>query len=294
MRPTQVQTTTPAEVQDDVAHRHTPLRMSKRVRDEDSLASSSSPELDMATTNISTARRRTESTSSQAHARKYAPVQLTSLPPVMHCTLPPHKPLPFSSYSHYESHYETAHTNRCTTCHANFPTPHLLHLHISEHHDPIIAVKRSVGDEKTYACFVEGCEKVCADWKKRRSHLVDKHAFPKNYDFLVVQTGIDGKRSMLRAGVDAQGHRKSSRERFGDGESSTSDITSERTEVSSVIEQPQRVATASSEEAKEYESKAEQEKVDVEQITISMSSLKMVPRSITFGRHRGRSGFAQS
>jgi hypothetical protein len=140
-------------------------------------------------------------------ANKYA--QLASTPNStynMRCFLPPHKPLTFSSQADYETHYTSSHSNRCSDCSANFPTQHFLSLHITENHDPIALAKSERG-EKIYACFVEGCDKVCGEWTKRRRHLVDKHGFPRNYDFLVVNTGVDGKRSMLRAGVDEHGHR---------------------------------------------------------------------------------------
>ncbi|KAK6432446.1 hypothetical protein LTR95_011387 [Oleoguttula sp. CCFEE 5521] len=130
----------------------------------------------------------------------------------MRCFLPPHRPFTFNSQVEFETHYAKEHSNRCSECRHNLPTPHLLGLHIAENHDPIIAARRERGD-KTFACLVDGCEKVCGDWKKRRMHLIDKHGFPRNYDFFIVNTGVDGKGSMLRPGVDAQGHRASSRER---------------------------------------------------------------------------------
>ncbi|EMC92342.1 hypothetical protein BAUCODRAFT_97248, partial [Baudoinia panamericana UAMH 10762] len=135
---------------------------------------------------------------SASHKPKYAFIQpVNPVAPIMHCILPPHKPLSFSTYSEYEAHYQQSHSNRCSECEGNFPTAHFLELHIAENHDPIVAAKRDEG-EKTYACFAEDCEKVCAGWKKRRSHLVDKHGFPRNYDFFIVNTGVDGRRSMLR------------------------------------------------------------------------------------------------
>ncbi|EME85911.1 uncharacterized protein MYCFIDRAFT_161546, partial [Pseudocercospora fijiensis CIRAD86] len=145
----------------------------------------------------------------EAHTPKYVELAEPEQAPAkaMQCLLPPHKPLSFAAYNDYEAHYYQSHTNRCRECQKNLPTPHFLELHLSENHDPIVAAKRDRG-EKTFACFVEGCEKVCSEWQKRRSHLVDRHGFPRNYDFFIVNNGIDGRRSMLRPGVDAQGHRK--------------------------------------------------------------------------------------
>lgn len=152
------------------------------------------------------------------------------------CSLPPHPPQTFPTIQAYEAHVTSAHVNRCKECAANLPSPHFLDLHITENHDPFFAVKRernavlersrgsdATSDEKSkiYACFIPSCPKFCSDWKKRRAHLVDKHGFPRNYDFFVVNTGLDGRVSLLRKGVDEKGHRASSRERrpgVGNGE----------------------------------------------------------------------------
>lgn len=243
------------------------------------------------------------------HSAKYSQTEspiLSSSSANMRCLLPPHKPLTFSSYPDYETHYTQTHSNRCSACAANFPTAHFLNLHISENHDPIIAAQRDRSGSKTFGCFVEGCEKVCADWKKRRSHLVDKHGFPRNYDFLVVDSGVDGKRSMLRAGVDGSGHRASSRERRG-SEGSDGTVSTKGTSVSP--EPPSSaVAKGSFKAQSTQEAKAPQEspssppwkgkkrsgstrslpygapvmpaKADMDSIISSMSALNMVPRSV--------------
>lgn len=66
---------------------------------------------------------------------------------IMRCSLPPHKEsLTFASYDEYEVHYNKAHTNRCLECHRNFPTVHLLNVHIEEFHDPLVSVKREKGE----------------------------------------------------------------------------------------------------------------------------------------------------
>lgn len=33
--------------------------------------------------------------------------------------------------------------------------------------------------EKTFQCFVEGCDRLCSTPQKRRLHVIDKHGFPK-------------------------------------------------------------------------------------------------------------------
>lgn len=117
---------------------------------------------------------------------------------VMQCSLAPHtKALNFDSIAAFEVHYQKEHSHRCSSCDRNFPTDHFLDLHIDELHNPLRAELESQG-EKTYVCFVEDCEKVCATPQKRRMHLVDKHCFPKSYNFRVVEFGIDKRTSMLQ------------------------------------------------------------------------------------------------
>lgn len=274
--------------------------MAKRSR-EPSISSPDEP-------STSTTPLRASSTDPVSHAAKYTQIDNTSdSTTTMRCLLPPHKPLTFSSYPEYETHYNQTHSNRCSECKSNLPTEHFLNLHIAENHDPIISAQRERG-EKTFACFVEGCEKVCSDWKKRRSHLVDKHGFPRNYDFLIVNSGIDGKRSILRAGIDGQGHRASSRERRGSDETDET-VSTQSTQATSVSPPPSLLpkanhnsrnpplkdTTASTEAAKPqwtgkkrsgstrslpYGAPVTPTKVDLNSIVTKMSSLNMVPRSV--------------
>ncbi|KAK3071871.1 hypothetical protein LTR53_007862 [Teratosphaeriaceae sp. CCFEE 6253] len=215
---------------------------------------------------------------SLSHAPKYASLEPEVQRPAMRCLLPPHKAQSFATYAEYEVHYAQAHSNRCAECHVNLPSAHFLDLHIAENHDPLLASERE-GGKKTFACFVEDCDKICADWKKRRSHLLDKHGFPRNFDFFIVNAGIDGRRSMLRAGVDAQGHRRSSRER------KDSDATTH-------IDEAEDESTSGDTESKI--STAKSKATNVDDLAASMSSLKMVPRSVTFGRRKGGAGLAKS
>ena len=116
------------------------------------------------------------------------------------CSLPPHRELlSFSNIEGFEVHYAKEHSNRCSSCSKNFPTAHFLALHTDEHHNTFREALQAKG-EKTYACFVEGCEKVCSTPQKRRLHLIDKHLFPKIYNFRIVDTGIDKSTSMLHEG----------------------------------------------------------------------------------------------
>jgi len=121
----------------------------------------------------------------------------TATAPVIRCSLQPLcAARPFNTYNDYEVHYTQAHSNRCRECCRNLPSQHLLDLHIREHHDPFTELKRERG-EKTYFCFVEGCNKICSTIRTRRLHLVDLHKFPKNYNFGIIDHGIDHARTLL-------------------------------------------------------------------------------------------------
>lgn len=65
----------------------------------------------------------------------------------MKCSLPGHKyPITFATYGEYEAHYTKNHTNQCRECRKNFPSEHLLNLHIEEVHDSFAAVQRDRGE----------------------------------------------------------------------------------------------------------------------------------------------------
>jgi len=65
----------------------------------------------------------------------------------MRCSLPPHRePLFFATYEDYETHYQKTHTNRCLECRRNFPSAHLLGVHIEEMHDSFAQVMRDRGE----------------------------------------------------------------------------------------------------------------------------------------------------
>lgn len=108
------------------------------------------------------------------------------------CNLPPNcsdNPQSFDNYKSYELHYISNHTNNCSECKKNFPTSKLLDLHISENHNPFMKIQLEKG-ERVFGCFVENCDKFFRDHKKRRLHLIDKHDYPKDFIFSIVDRGI--------------------------------------------------------------------------------------------------------
>ncbi|KAK0673885.1 hypothetical protein QBC41DRAFT_310826 [Cercophora samala] len=224
----------------------------------------------------------------------------------MHCSLPPHKePLPFSSYEEYESHYRNEHTNRCLECRKNFPSAHLLSLHISENHDAFIQVKRDKG-ERTYTCFVETCDKVCMTPQKRQMHLIAKHMYPKNFFFGVTRYGIDGRRSLLLDEKKKSGNKKTEtngRPSHQDRRPSLASVSSEpkepqqqsRDSTPPVITAKPVSAIAKPEDDKMQIEPASPERkpdVDMDDISAAMSALQFVPRGVRFGRGK-KAGFAK-
>ncbi|KAJ5653229.1 Zinc fingerC2H2 [Penicillium lividum] len=188
---------------------------------------------------------------------------------VMHCALPPHREtLSFTSYEAYEIHYIQAHVNRCSQCSKNFPTAHFLNLHIEENHDPLAAARRARGD-KTYACFVETCERKCSTPQKRRLHLVDKHMFPRSYNFYVINDGIDKQTSLLRP-------MNSDRTRRRISAASISSVNEgrlrRRSSASQTIPPPIQANTPAPDD------------MEIDDLERSMSALRFVPASVTRNR----------
>ncbi|KAJ6185584.1 hypothetical protein N7519_006885 [Penicillium mononematosum] len=166
----------------------------------------------------------------------------------------------------YEVHYLQSHVNRCSECSKNFPTGHFLNIHIEENHDPLAAARRARGD-KTYGCFIEDCERKCSTPQKRRLHLIDKHMFPKTYNFYIVNDGIDKQTSMLRP---MNSHRR-------------------RISTSSALEGRLRRRSSASQsnppETAIPETKSSND-MDIDELEKSMSALKFVPTSVTRNRNK--------
>ncbi|GAB1320178.1 Zinc finger protein 511 [Madurella fahalii] len=205
----------------------------------------------------------------------------------MLCSLPPHKePLVFSSYGEYEMHYRNQHTNRCAQCRKNFPSAHLLGLHIEETHDSFVLVKRERG-ERTYSCFVESCERKCSTPQKRKMHLIDKHMYPKNFFFAVTRDGIDGRRSLLLEG--GHRHKRSSAAAAPRPKESSRE---ERHKPSTADEKSEASTDDHMAVDPGVKSPGPQADHEMEDLSNAMSALRFVPLSVQFGRGK-RTGFAK-
>ena len=225
-----------------------------------------------------------------SHPDKYFQTSASSPTPhaaAMKCSLAPHpETLTFPTFEAFEIHYAQTHSNRCQECSKNFPTEHFLGLHISEYHDPLVEARKARG-EKTYRCFVEGCDKICLTWQKRRMHLKNKHFFPPNYDFFIVGTGIDRRSSMLRTrhrrGSSSAASRALQREQRSHGADEASSSLKEATGPEEEMDQTSSKSSSSPAQSK-----------DLDELTATMSSLKFVPPSIRFGRGGRRGGLSRS
>jgi len=107
------------------------------------------------------------------------------------CNLPPCdvNPRSFADYGTYEHHIITYHDYICKECHRRFPSKMFLDIHIDENHNPFMAIRQQNGD-KIFKCFVLGCSKVCSSPKKRRLHMIDKHNYPRSFNWRIVNDGI--------------------------------------------------------------------------------------------------------
>ncbi|KAL2417687.1 hypothetical protein ABEF95_013036 [Exophiala dermatitidis] len=202
----------------------------------------------------------------------------------IHCSLPPHREtLSFTTPEEFEVHYAKEHWNRCTACGKNFPTAHFLALHIDEHHNTFREALQSRG-ERTYACFVEGCDRLCSTPQKRRMHLIDKHMFPKMYNFRVVDTGIDKSTSMLHEGrrrrvsTTAEQGRTSRHQPYEsrfEGISSVHSSVAHQGKETQSLDRPQKEREVGNLKS----SKAVSDST-INDLTTSMSALRFVPPSV--------------
>ena len=116
--------------------------MNKRKREESPPASPTS-----ATSDSSHSALRSANVSAPSFKYLQTLSEALNIPTVMKCSLPPHDTLQFSTYEAFEIHYAKEHTNRCSSCHKNFPTDHFLELHIEENHDSLNDARRARGEK---------------------------------------------------------------------------------------------------------------------------------------------------
>lgn len=97
----------------------------------------------------------------------------------------------FDLYLRYEGHITSNHSYICQECFHRFPNKWFLELHIDENHNPFNKIIQEKGG-KIFKCFLynNGCQKICSTPKKRRLHMIDKHSYPQNYNWNIINKGI--------------------------------------------------------------------------------------------------------
>jgi hypothetical protein len=132
-------------------------------------------------------------------------------------------------------------------------------------------------------------------------HLIDKHMFPKDYDFYVVNDGIDQRSSMLRSGRNrrrsfAAQHKTEIEERTrrrASVQKSTTEYDSKAGSSRNIdsYEAPQ----SGGPDAEETEvPRGSQPDTEMDDLSGAMSALKFIPASVRFGRGKGKGGFSRS
>ena len=132
-------------------------------------------------------------------------------------------------------------------------------------------------------------------------HLIDKHMFPKNYDFFIVNSGIDKRSSMLRPR-----HRKlssaASRAFSRDQKPTSSSTTYDGSQVDPASSRgdPSMISSEVTQDSMSRESsmrpmdRTESVDAEIEDLTSTMSTLRFVPPSVRFGRGGRRGGLSRS
>ncbi|KIK99135.1 hypothetical protein PAXRUDRAFT_823103 [Paxillus rubicundulus Ve08.2h10] len=236
---------------------------------------------------------------------------LCTLPPT--CNPPHHNPTPISNSRELEIHYAKYHAHVCEQrgCGCVFPDARLLELHQTECHDPLSAVRKERG-EKIFACHLVSCPRLFLTPKTRRLHLIQVHAYPKEYFFAVTNKGVGGllKRwgdgaSMIR-GTWKSRENGAQEEKKGlerdmevdsdeEEEEGSDDDDEESGEETPKVRDDHHVhvrsPATSPKPPSPRQSGVRQSSTQVDELAHSMSSLSLIPASIRFGRGGKSGGF---
>lgn len=183
----------------------------------------------------------------------------------------------------FEDHYSTRHTASCSVCSRVYPTSRLLSIHISEAHDSFFEAKVAHGFPM-YECLVEGCVVKLKTYKSRQQHLIDKHQFPKSFEF-------------FKKAQPSQRHRQKYHWRYKGEETRDTlmDVDGKSPRQTKWRYRPKQHDHKESIENKHHHKEAKDNDMEVEQkmdeLTSAVSKLSTAdstPSSITFGHRRSR------
>ncbi|RHZ47456.1 hypothetical protein Glove_579g18 [Diversispora epigaea] len=210
------------------------------------------------------------------------------------CRLQPwcrRNPIEFPSTASYEAHYNNSHKHVCMQCNKVFPSERWLKLHLMEFHDVFFRIKKEKG-VRMYECYVEGCQKLFYLPKKRRLHLIDKHNFPKTFNFSITLTGI------VPFSIRKNQCYKKKKNQFSQKKNRSSElIQTELHKDSQISSENITNISPSSPSPNSFNNENSKEEVKISDLTESMKKLKMpnVPKAISFGRgHRANGWFGVS
>lgn len=130
-------------------------------------------------------------------------------------------------------------------------------------------------------------------------HLIDKHMFPKDYDFFVVNDGIDRRSSMLRTGKHRR--RSSAAQHMTEIEDRTRRRNSTRDPTNATKETDEMENGKDGKDDQDSPKistvltpPSSREDIDMDGLSGAMSALKFVPSSIRFGRGNKGKAFSRS
>lgn len=119
-------------------------------------------------------------------------------------------------------------------------------------------------------------------------HLQAKHFFPKDYDFFIVNDGIDKRSSMLRikhrrrSSAASRAVHRGQKPNGVNHRSSMRDPVPDAQSKKVVVEQP--LSQISSTETDSHSTPPAPDLAEMDGLTSTMSALKFVPPSVRFGR----------
>ncbi|XP_008807434.1 zinc finger protein 511 [Phoenix dactylifera] len=179
----------------------------------------------------------------------------------------------------FEDHYHARHTASCSVCSRVYPTSRLLSVHISEAHDSFFEAKVARGFPM-YECLVEGCGVKLKSYKSRQQHLVDKHKFPRSFEFYRKAHSCKHQRQKYQRWQSA----------YRGEETMETHMDVDRKTLKQPCQkyQPKQVGP---EETKETDMEVEEKIDDLVSAVSKLSTSDSTPSCISFGHRRAR-GFA--
>ncbi|TVU25367.1 hypothetical protein EJB05_27861, partial [Eragrostis curvula] len=184
----------------------------------------------------------------------------------------------------FEDHYITRHTASCSVCSRVYPTSRLLSIHVSEAHDSYFQAKVARGFPM-YECLVEGCGVKLKSYKSRQQHLIDKHQFPKSFEFFKKARPSQRQRQKV--------HKRQPAHKGEDPRETLMDVDGKSTKQTNWRYRPKQHDHKETKENEHKEAKENAMEVEqkIDELTSAVSKLSTAdstPANVTFGHRRSR------